>query len=244
MFTATKINNEFSCSNYFKQLALPEILQQNTKFFDNFLPALVGEGIPTTPDLGRSFYEKIANFVINHSDPDTAEINQLHSLAEQLNVPTKRYGVDFPSEINHYISLFSVPRKELMGVEKLDPDFATTIGRLLTLTDLITAGQYIYAKDRRSDRYQLVFTTRTSAQDLIYPLSAIDINGLREPLHQNYYFFEYKPSILGYTSNIINWNSEYTNLSRSLSSDENWFGEDQSLDLYFNNLLTKRLFDK
>jgi hypothetical protein len=243
-FTIAKTNDDFNCASYFKSLALPEILQQNTNFFDVLMPAVVGDGVPGKQDLGKNTYERIANFVTNHSDPDTAELSQLHSLAEQLSVPTRNYGVDFPGEVNYYLSLFSIPRKHLMGTEKMDPEFANTIGPLINLTDSISAGQYIYAKDRRSDFYQLIFTTRTSAQDLVYPLSGLQIEGLRQPLHDNYYFFEYSPQVLGYNSNVIDWSSPYTTLSRTLSSDEIWYGDDEIIDLYFNNLLTKRLFDK
>jgi hypothetical protein len=244
VFTVAKVNDDFNCGAYMKSLALPEILNQNREFFDKFLPAVVGSGDVTKQDLGRTSYERIANFVTNHSDVDTAEIPQLHSLADEVGVPTKRYGVEFPGEVNYYLSLFSVPRKQLMGTEKLDPDFENTIGPLINFTDSISAGQYIYAKDRRYSNYQLIFTTRTSAQNLVYPLSALDVDGLREPLHENYYFFEFQPKLLGYTSNVVDWNSTYTTIPRSLSSDEIWYGEDQTVELYFNNLLTKRLFSK
>lgn len=242
LFTVAKVNDDFNCASYIKSLAFPEILNQNTEFFNEFLPSLVGDGNFTKQDLGRRVYERIANFVTNHSDIDTAEIPQLLSLAEQLSVPANRYGVDFPADVLYYLSLFSIPRQHLMGIEKLNPDFTSNIGPILTLSDLISAGQYLYVRDRRYGTYQLVFTTRTSAQELIYPLSSIQVNGLRTPVHDQYYFFEYEPKILGYHSNVVDWSSPNTTLSRTLSSNSVWFDDEQILDVYFNNLLTKHLF--
>ena len=43
-------------------------------------------------------------------------------------------------------------------------------------------------------------------------------------------------------NNIINWDSAFTTLSYSLSTNEEWYGENGLVELSFNNLLTKQLF--
>jgi DNA helicase IV len=59
----------------------------------------------------------------------------------------------------------------------------------------------------------------------------------------NYYFFEYDiENSNGYKSNIIDWDSPNTTINYNLSTNEQWYGDDQIVELYFNKLLTKRLF--
>ena len=242
-FNIAKVNDNFNIGSYMKSLALPEALSKNSEFFDNFLPAMIGSNEEGKKDIGKTLYERIANFGINHSDVDTAEIPQLLALAEQVNMPGKQFGIDFPVEINHYLNLFSIPRKHLMGTEKLDPDFRNTIGPLINFTDTVSAGMYIYAKDRQYETYQLIYVNQT-VNGVSYPLSAIKIDGLRDPLVDNYYFFYYEPQTLGYNSSVVDWTSPRTTLNRTVSADEAWYGDDQIIDLHFNNLLTKRLFSK
>lgn len=241
-----KVNDDFNCASYFKSLALPEILNQNTKFFDEFMPGLVGYGDVANEDLGRIVYEKIANYASNHSDIETAEIDQLASTANALSVPFKTYGVNFPEEIKRLINIFSVPKHSLRGVPKLDPDINNNIGPLLTETDLITSGQYLFLKDRTIDQFRLIcVASLTGVGQEIYPLSLINVNGLKQPIMDHYYFFEYNAENSdGYQSNLIDWDSPNTTISYNLSTSEEWYGEDQLIELYFNNILTKRLFEK
>jgi hypothetical protein len=244
VFSIIKVNDDFNCGAYLKSLALPEILSQNTLLWDSFLPSVVGSGDVTKQDLGRTTYEKIANFTTNHSDVDTVGITQLHSLADQLDVGSKRFGADFPAEIQESLGLFSIPRKNLFGTKVYDPDVANTIGTIITLTENISAGEYLYAKDRKYDTYQLIYATRETNQNSTYALSAINVDGLREPIHDNYYFFRYNESYIGYSSSVIDWTSKYNSIDREKAMERDWYSSDEIVELYFNNLLTKRLFGK
>lgn len=240
-----KINEEFNTAKYFKDLALPEILNKNDIFFDEFLKSLVGDGHPFNESVGRISYERIANFMINHSNLDTAEIEQLISLAKQTLVEVKEFAQNFPSDIERLINLFSINKHYLRGQKHYDSSLENIIGEMLTITSPISTGQTLLMKDRNSNTYQPVYVAplsgALSALD-VYPLFYIQIDSARQPIFDNYFFFEYKTIDLGYKNNIIEWNSPFNTLSYNLSTNEEWYGEDQLIENSFNNLLTRKLF--
>jgi hypothetical protein len=266
-FTIAKVNEEFNCAEYFKSLALPEILKDNEALFNEFLAAVVGNGNPTKEDIGRVAYERIANFVQTHGDFETSEIKQLLSFAEQLSVPAKTFGEDFPAEINRLLNLFSIPKHKLRGQIAYESDISKNVGVLLTESSYVSAGQYIFVKDRFYNNYQLIAVSPLSSGNTLidieeekeiltldgrpielpspatnYPLSSIQVEGLRTPLFDNYYFFEYNEEKIGYKGNVINWDSDFTAIDYDFSTYNQWYGDGGLVESTFNNILTKRLF--
>jgi len=321
-YQIAKVNEEFDVADHYKSLALPEPMQQYTKFFDEFMGAVVGNGdITTGESVGRVAYERIANFVQTHADVETAEVNQLLSLADAVDVKTSTFGKDFPVEVSRLINLFSIPKHKLRGSIDYSPDIATNIGPVLNPSSLITSEEYIFAEDKHQPNYQLIYVSPLINADgtstLTYPLSSLKADaGLKPPLLTNYSFFRYRedvvwekvgiqvkqtsfvtpgtfvfleslvdssysyrqvppigntatpytlstwvgyePYLEGYTiyyydgnpnkninykNNIINWKSDYTTIDYTLSSYKDWYGNNGLIELMFNNLLTKRLFD-
>ena len=240
-FSVAKVNEEFDISAYFQSLALPESLSQNDAFFKEFLSAVAGDGNPTKESAGRVIYERIANFVQTHGDFETAEIDQLLSYANQLSVDAKTYGIDFPVEINRLLNLFSIPKNELRGRINYDPNPNNNIGPILTQTDFVSAGQYLFARDIKYLNYQLVYVTPLDDGTEVYPLSSLNVGGFTTPLKDNYYFFQFVQNKLGYTENIINWDSMYTTFDYTLSSNTDWYGDNGLIEKMFNNILTKNL---
>lgn len=243
-FQIAKVNEEFDTAGYFKSLALPEVLSQNTKLFDEFLSAVAGDGNPTKEDAGRVIYERIANFINNHGDFQTAEINQLLSMANQLSINAQTFGSDFPEEINRLLNLFSVPKHLLRGLPNFETDLQTNVGALLTEGTMVSAGQYLFMKDKLYERYQIIYVTELSPGLTSYPIEQLELEGVRLPIMENYYFFEYNEQQAGYKNNLINWDSEYTTVEYSLSTNNEWYGDDGLVEIMFNNLLTKRLFQE
>lgn len=247
-----KINETFDYANYLHELALPELINQNKELFSSFLPSLVGDAkVTSIENPGKSFYEKIANFNINHSDVDTAQIEQLRSLASQLYVNSKKFGVDFPAEVSRLLNIFSVSLHNLRGTVTLEERPENKIGALLLETDTVSANQYIYARDKIYNTFQLVYLAPEATQTTTtFPVTSLDIDGLRGNIGQigntnfdNYYFFALNEIALSeYQNNIIDWNSVDTTLSYSLSTDSDYYGEDGIVELYFNNLLTTKIF--
>ena len=243
-FQIAKVNEEFDCAAYFKSLALPEILSQNTKLFDEFFAAVVGDGNPTQESAGRVVYERIANFVANRGDFETAEIDALLSFANEMAVDSQTFGSNFPVAVKRLLNLCSVPKHQLRGIPNLEADVTNNVGPILSETSLITADNYYFIKDRKYDTYQLVYANTRDGYTT-YPLVSVEVEGLRTPILDNYYFFEYnEQNSNGYVGNLINWDSDYTTISYNLSTNEEWYGDGGLIETMFNNLLTKQLYEQ
>jgi len=162
-----RINESFNTAAYYKALALPENLQENTVLFDQFFPAVVGTGyLSANEDIGQIAYERIANFVQNHSDVDTCLTDQLANLANFVDINPSTYATLYPSDIKNMLDISSISKNRLIGV----------------------------------------------------PLSG------------------------NYTNNIIDWNSNQTLLNPTLSTFEEWYGDNGIIESSFRYLLTKNLF--
>lgn len=242
-YQISKVNETFDAAGYFQSLAFPEVLNNNQALFNEFFSAVVGDPDPTKESMGRVTYERIANFINNHADLDTVEIEQLKSFAEQVNIGVKTYGSSFPAAINRLISLFSVHKNNLRGIPKLATDITDGIGEFVTNGQTISADTYYYIKDKDYGDSYIVQAVSTIDGAKTFPLEDFDIAGLRTPLWENYYVFMYndKLSYKGYTGNLIDWDSPFTSVSYNLSSYEDWYGDVGLVESMFNNLLTKQL---
>ena len=240
-YKIAKVNETFDYSKYLKSLALPEILSNNTEFFDQFLKAIVGDSNPENESIGRVVYERIANFLQNHADVDTAEVDQLLSMASELSVDADNYQFSFPEEIKRLVNLFSIAKHHLRGMLDYGSDIESKIKKHLTETSQITAGQTLIIKDILYGNYNFVVVSPFNNLN-VYPLSSIELAQARMPIMTNYLFFEYEETAIGYKNNIIDWDSNYNTISYNLSTQDEWYGDDGIVDIMFNNLLTKRLF--
>ncbi len=242
-YQAAKVNETFDCANYFKSLALPEVLSKNTALFDEFFAAVAGEANPTKESAGRIIYERIANFISNHGDLDTVEIDQLASFAKQVSMDVKTFGTDFPVAINRLINLFSIPKHNLRGTPKLATDVSEGVGEFITNGQTISANNYYYVKDKDFGDAYIIEALPTLEGESIFTLEEFEVAGLRSPLWENYYVYTYtQQSYDGYIGNIIDWDSPFTSISYNLSSEEDWYGDGGLVETMFNNLLTKQLF--
>lgn len=245
-YTVAKVNNTFNYAEHFKSLALPEILQQNFSLF-TFLSAAGGDDNPTKESIGRILYEKIANFVNNKADIETAEVDDLLSMAQQFQIEYKEFGKDFPVAVNNLIDLFSVHKQRLRGIPNLETDIAKNTGKRLTEFDSITANRFYLATDKRVNKNFLVWANPYAGKD-IYPVNLFTSETLRNPVSEHYYLFVYNENQLNvdipYTNNLIDWTSRFTTLSYNISSEKEWYGDGGIVETMFNNLLTKQLYQQ
>ena len=240
-----RINESFNNAQYFKNLALPEVLKNNSILFDEIFAGTVGTGyLSGSEDLGQTIYEKIANFASNHSDVDTCNIEQLLSLAEEVDQPVEDFGGTFPTEIKRLIDIFSIPRAKLWGVKEQKPLFPQSMGMEYKPTDIIQAGEKIVVKSKFDNSIKVIDAPIQNNQTT-YPLSTFLGYGLKQPLFSNYLFYRYDPVYSDkYIENIIDWDAEFTTLSPNASSFESWYGNNGSIETAFRYLLTKNLFVK
>jgi PKD repeat protein len=242
-----RVNESFNTAEYFKSLALPETLNSNTTLFDKFFPATVGTGqLSANEDPGQIVYERIANFIINHSDVDTCNIDQLLSLAEQAAVAASDYAAVYPTDIKNMLDIASVPRSKLWGIKDEVPVINRSIGEEYnTQTDLLTAGTKIILKNKSDSSLSLLSVPPLPTGETVYPIDNFDGYGLLKPITINYIFYKFVPAYTGnYVENIIDWNSPLTTQMNTMSTLNDWYGDGGSIETAFRYLLTKNLFLK
>jgi sugar lactone lactonase YvrE len=237
-----KVNEGFDVSAYMRSLALPEVLQSNEFLFNDFLGAMCGNGDLEDEDLGETVYEKVANFVQAHADIDTVDIPQLVSLATAIRLESKRYGVDFPSDVQRLLNLFSIPRHKLIGRPRYSLDIQDNLRGLITATDILSAGEHLCFRDRLNDRYLLVYVSPLEDDSTVFPLSQLNVGGVRLPVWEHYDIFRYEQAPDGYIDNVIDWGNPFTTITPNVSTYEQWYGKDGIVEVAFNSLLTRKLF--
>jgi PKD repeat protein len=242
-----RVNESFNNAEYLKSLALPENLNSNTTLFDKFFAASVGTGyLSANQDIGQTVYERIANFVGNHSDIDTCNISQLLSLAEQTSTPASDYSAVYPIDILNMLDIASVPRAKLWGMKDEIPLLPQSIGEKYdTFTATVTAGDKIILKNKFDSTLSLISVPLSGGIVPVYPLSSFEGYGFVQPVTTNYLFYKLDPVYSGkYIENLIDWNSQYTTQSPTASTLEEWYGENGAIESAFRYLLTKNLFLK
>lgn len=244
-----RINESFNTAEYYKSLALPENLRNNENLFNNFLAAMVGTSVlSANEDIGQVVYERIANFVTNHADLETCNIDQLLSLAKQTAVAASDYAATYPAEIKHLMDIASTPKSQLWGIEDKLPLLKNSIGNILnTQTYILTAGTKIILRSKTNNNINLVQVPPHTDGRIVYPLSGFEgeqFTPLGVSVFVNYLFYEFVPEYSNnFINNIIDWKSPNTTLNRNLSTAENWLGKDGSVETAFRYLLTKNLFN-
>ena len=241
-----RVNESFNTSEYYKSLALPENLNTNPVLFDKFFAAAVGTGmLSANEDMGQVTFERIANFISNHADIDTCNIDQLLSYAEQTGVHASDYGTILPSEIRNFLDIASVPKNKLWGIKDNVPLTPQSIGEIYnTDTDYLTAGTKIYLRNKFDGSISLIPVPPLLGQN-IYPVTSFEGYGFVQPIVVNYLFYRYEPVYSGkYIENLVDWDSEYTTQQPTMSTVSEWYGDEGSVEMAFRYLLTKNLFLK
>lgn len=251
-FYFKKINEDYSAAEFYKSHSLGESQQSNTLLLNGFLGSVAGNAVPGKhEDVGEKIYEKIANFILQHSDIDTCSADQLLSHCVSTDVEAAKYAIKYPAELARIIDTLSISKDRLRGIQDISPVLSKSIGNILnTYTDIVTAGERIFLQDKFRALYTLV-TVPVLSGVTVYPLSAFDDTGFIKPAAANYLFYKYVPSYPTntddevtpmYIENVIDWNNQYTTLSYSLSSKKDWYAENGVLDKIYNYIITKNLF--
>lgn len=263
IYTAFKINEDFDLAEKMYDVASMPILKNSESLFNNFLGTIFGKKPFYQDDLAVVAYEKIANFVLNNSDPDTCEIPQLYNLSKMIDSDGENYQLDYPPTIRRIMNLGSVNLSKLLGVNcncglsfERPNDCAkiqicsyckkekkSNRGNLIsTLNYEITAGTSVVLKNKSINDYRLVPTGYVNS------LTAYTINDLATSIGFNtdwqdfYEFYEYIPAWNGgIIENLIDWNSEQTTINRTISTSNEWFRDEGLLDIFLNYEIYKGL---
>lgn len=216
-----KINEDFDGVNKIRDITLQPNINRNDILFSNIIAPIAGsyDGDPLI--LGNAIYEKIANFVGNHGDVDTCNIQQLQSLHQLINIPIDQYNFSYPSDIKRLMDILSVSLCKLKPTRDLkSKDFkqynvagsGKNIGKLLdTTTYIASAGQNVIFNIKYSNNYEKIELTPITVDVLQsptlsstysnYPLSSFPLSsfplsgytgwGLDVPIANYYYVYEY-----------------------------------------------------
>lgn len=241
--------------NLIKKNSYIDIEQYPT--FNSYLSAVAGEG----DSLGK-IYDRIQNFTPDHTDIDVCTIDSLYSLSKQYDVDIDNFELQFPEELKRMMNFFSVPLQKLIGTRcSCNTNFAacqnacnknicslcgfdkkSNLGKQLTLTDNVSAGQTILYRERGSDVFN--FLPIKAQNTNIYKLSTLSASQITSKGIDNFCFFEWDQTRQNNpVEGIINYNDYRNNLSPSLSSYSDWYADGGVIEESLNYLLTKNLID-
>jgi hypothetical protein len=229
-----------------QSLALPENLNNNNILFKDFLGAAAGNNQASNyQDIGKTIYEKIANFADYHADIDTCGTQQLQAYAQLTQTPFVNYGAELPPEVRDFLDIASIPKAKLWGLPDEIPLLEQSLdieNRLNVQTSLLTAGTKLALRNKFDGKYTVI-QVPTLSSTFVYPLSEFLGYGLEQPVTVIYEFYNFIPKYTGaYIENQIDWNDPHTTLSRNLSTFSDWYGDNGAIENSFNYILTKRIF--
>ena len=264
-YNISKINENFDMADYYKQITFQDYLFSYNTLFSDFLGTIVG-GLSSAPEsLGKTVYEKIANFIDNNSDLDKCSVDSLVSFCYELGVQFENYNYPFPPKVRRLVDLLSIKHKGLWGDQnKFDlnfydkgtinsPYFAINRGtELSTLTSSISGGTPIVAYEIFSDTYTVVNTNKIYNSTNSFPLSnyssmwgwgLVASDSVSGSYIGNYYkFYNFVPRYENsYYNNIINWQDDLTTLAPANSSYASWVSDEGIVSNILSFYLTKGL---
>jgi len=263
VYDAFKVNETFDlAANMYENAQMP-ILKNSENLFNSFLGSIFGKSPFSHDDLGVVSYEKISNYVLNNSDPDTCEITQLYNMSNMVDYNSDNFQLNYPETIKRLLNLASVNISNLIGTKcncdsnlNLKNEYATSktcsyckkqkidnIGEELnTLTYQVTAGIPVVLKINSLNNYRLIPTGNLNNSN-VYSLDILASSLRLSPDWKDFYSFYEFLNLLNNNiiENLIDWEFPQTTISRNLSTSQDWFKNEGILDILFNYELYKGL---
>jgi hypothetical protein len=244
-----KINENYNLKDQMKSVSFIPSLDESEFLFEKFLGSMFGN--TNHEDLGVSTYEKISNFLLNHSDLDTCEIDKLYNLASSIDENTNDYKLNYPPLIKRLMNLLSINKSRLWGSTpknqnnfvKPSSEGILNRGNLLTNSYQVSAGTPILLKTTSLNKYNIIPTGNIDGLSSYNLSKLVNFIGLNTDNWQQYYeFYQFIPDTSQtYQNNVIDWENENTTLNPNLSSYESWVGNQKMIDLMFSYEMSKGL---
>ena len=268
-YNIAKVNEDWDASGFYKSLRYQETLLDKDIFFTDFLGTIVGDISAYPYELGKTVYEKIANFTENKANIEKVNVDSLIAFCTELSIQFEQYSYTYPPQLRRLVDLFSIKQKALWG----DPNtFSTnfnnykthfvtdiTIGANLSaeispFTGNIKSGSPIVAYELFSNIYSLINTTGVNGYNIgdTIPLSSFSYDwgwGLIAPQslsgsdissYYKFYLYNSKPENT-YYNNSINWSDPYTTLTPNQSTFSQWSNDTGIMQTALSYELTKGL---
>lgn len=244
-------------SEQLKYYAVSDRMKNYASLWD-YTSALLGNDINS---LGTPAFYSIDQFVKNHNDVDRCDISSLKDLSKKLDVQFDDYDLQLPNDLKRIMEIASIPFEKSIGsrcscnsnfvnceaccgsnvCKRCGFDKRSNIGEPLSLTDYVTAGTPILYKEQGSDVFEIFHPLPQDSLDVIQ-ISTLT-GGIIEELGLNTLcFFEWDASFQNNPIEAeIDYASPYTILSPTVSTVEEWYGDNGTLEEMFNYILTRGL---
>jgi hypothetical protein len=225
--------------------------------FNNYLSTVAGSG----DSLGKT-YDKIHNFFDDNFDIDRCTVDALINKSIALDEPIDTFGLVMPEELRRIFDFSSVSLQKLIGsrcvcnnnfvgcagcatsnactICKFDK--RSNIGDKLTVQDYVSAGQIILYKEPGDETFNFL-SVKSQASD-VYLLGALSAEPVYSRGIGNYCFYKWdnRPQNNPVDS-LVNYKDPRNSLNPSLSSNEDWYGDNGVLEEMFSYILTKNLLN-
>jgi len=262
-----KINENYDQTATYKSYILQESLFDNPILLDSFIGQIVGNINSLPETLGKTVYEKIANFVSNRSDPDACNLDALDSLFEQYGLSLNKFVTKYPAGLKRVMDLLSINQRYLFGTpNKFNRNFGLSaygyelgknLGEEISIaTGTFIVGEPIVAYEKFSEIYTLINQTLIPTTAGIVPISGqpYSLSGINydwgwglitgnrsqsgTELSDYYKFYRYK----NYTpetplDNIIDFDNEQTTITQTESGYFDWIKYGGTMDKVISRAL-------
>lgn len=222
VYDVKKINENFKMANHIKDISMAPILINSNYLFDSFLSGIYDKG---DEKIGEKSYEKISNFVINHSDIETCEIKNLNNFSEMLigNQIENNYDIVYPEKIKKIVDLFSINDNLLFGndeIKKYDTNYIKNNNPIDTTFYIVTAGDKFLIYDKNFKKTQIINTGKLYNQlnyNIQYLLTSLGLD--QRDWRSRYDLYPIIEDLeVKKVENIIDWENLETNLSPKIST--------------------------
>jgi len=247
-----KVNENFDQAAQYRKYVLQESLFDKDILFDDFLGQIVGNVDSDPSELGKTVYEKIANFVANISDPEVCNINALESLHNQYGLPFYNFSKQYPAKLKRVMDILSINQTKLFGSPNMyNNNFGLTafgynqgknLGDAIPIdTGKFKIGSPIVAYEKFSEQFKLITNTIVPETNNVpvvvgelYPLSGVNydwgwglVTGTNSQsgieIEPYYIFYEYIPYYpKNMVDGVIDFNNPLTTITPKASSHADW----------------------
>ena len=115
IYDISKVNEGIDFAGVLRGYIQQPSLKDKRVFYDEFLNTVFGTGNSSPVSLGKRVYERIANYMDNHSDIDVCTVDALHNLAAMVNYRLSDITTTLPTEITRLVDILSINFSKLRG---------------------------------------------------------------------------------------------------------------------------------
>lgn len=112
-----KTGEDIDFAGVLREYMQQPILREKSIIYDNYINSIFGTRGSDSTAIGKRVYEKITNYVRNHSDIDTCTLQALHGMADMVNYKLEKLDSAIPAELIRNIDLLSIKLSRLIGTQ-------------------------------------------------------------------------------------------------------------------------------